>query len=126
MAFVAAAIALIPVFNQLRKTAAQVERTMTTLDQSIPALVSTADEARNVLASLEKVVARADHIVGDFETVGGKAARLSSIVVDQVLAPAGQMAALVSGVRTGVSYLFDGWLNRRQARVPSTGGNHHE
>jgi len=125
-ALVAIAVALIRVLGQLHRTAAQVERTMTTLEESIPTIVRTVDETRNLLDSLNQVVARVDHIAGDFETVGGKAAKLSSIVVDQVLAPASQVAALVAGVRGGANFLFDGLRKRRESRLTSTGGNHDE
>jgi uncharacterized protein YoxC len=126
VSLLAIAVALIRVLGQLQRTAAQVERTMATLDQSIPPIVRAVDETRVVLDSLNQVVARVDHIAGDFETVGGKAAKLSSIVVDQVLAPASQVAALVAGVRGGANFLFDGLRKRRESRLTSTGGNHHE
>ena len=73
-----------------------------------------------------QVVARADRIAGDFETVGAKAAKMSSMVVDQVLAPASQVAALVAGVRGGANFLMDGLRRRRESRLTSTGGNHDE
>jgi len=126
VAVVGIAAALIRVLGQLQKTAAQVERTMLTLDQSIPTIVHTVDEAGAVLDSLNQVVARADRIAGDFETVGAKAAKMSSLVVDQVLAPASQVAALVAGVRGGASFLMDGLRKRRESRLSNTGGNHHE
>ncbi|MEP7028869.1 MAG: hypothetical protein ABI960_09770 [Candidatus Eisenbacteria bacterium] len=127
VALVVAAIALTRVLAQMRHTAAQVERTMVTLDQAIPSLVRTVDEARGVLDSVNHIVARADRMTGDLEIVGGKAARLSTLVVDQVLAPAAQVAALVSGVRTGASFLFDGWLKHRSSKdQPSSGGYPHE
>jgi uncharacterized protein YoxC len=126
LAIVASTIVFVRVLGQIRKTAAQVERTMFRLDESIPAVVRTIDEARTVLGSLNGVVSRADRIAGDFEHVGGKAAKLSTLVVDQVLAPAMQVVALVSGVRSGASFLFDGWLKRRRAVQSHTGGNNHE
>jgi uncharacterized protein YoxC len=126
VALVAIAVALIRVLGQVQKTAAQVERTMATLDQSIPTIMATVDETRGVLDGINHVVARADRIAGDFETVGAKAAKMSSLVVDQVLAPASQVAALVAGVRGGASFLMDGLRKRRESRLTSTGGNHHE
>jgi uncharacterized protein YoxC len=126
IAVVGIAVALIRVLGQLQKTAAQVERTMVSLDQSIPTIVHAVDETRGVLESLNQVVARVDHIAGDFETVGAKAAKVSSLVVDQVLAPASQVAALVAGVRGGASFLMDGLRKRRESRLTNTGGNHHE
>jgi len=126
LAVVGIAIALIRVLGQVQKTAAQVERTMTTLDESIPTIVRTVEEARGAIDSLHLILGRADHIASDFETIGGKAARLSNLVVDQLLTPATQAAAIVTGVRTGATFLLDGWLKRRKAGALSTGGNHNE
>jgi uncharacterized protein YoxC len=126
LALVAAAVALIPLLAQVRRTAAQVERTMLRLDGAIPTVVQAVDEARGVLDTLNQVASRADRITSDFEHVGGKAAKLSTLLVDQVLAPASQVAAIVSGVRMGASFLLDGWLKRRRSTTPSTGGNHDE
>lgn len=126
IALAATAVALIRVLGQVRKTAAQVERTMLHVDGAIPTLVLAVEDARGVLDTVNHVAARADRIAGDFEHVGGRAAKLSTLLVDQVLTPASQVAAIVSGVRSGASFLFDGWLKRRRATTPSTGGNHHE
>lgn len=126
LALAGAAIALIAALGQVRKTAAQLEQTMLLLDGAIPTVVKTVDEARIVLGTLNAVAERAERIVDDFQHVGGKAVRFSSLFVDQVMTPASQVAAIVSGVRTGASFLLDGWRNRRHASTRFTGGNHHE
>lgn len=113
LAFAGAAIALIVALAQVGKTAAQVEQTMLQLDGAIPTIVKTVDEARIVLNTLNTVAERADRIADDLQHVGGKAVRLSGLFVDQVMTPASQVAAIVSGVRTGASFLLDGWRNRR-------------
>lgn len=126
LALAAAAIALVQTLGQVRRTAAQAERTLASLDGAIPTIVKTVDEARVVLGTLNSVAERAERIAGDFQHVGGKAAKFSSLFVDHVMTPASQVAAIVSGVRTGASFLLDGWRNRRRAQATSTGGNHHE
>jgi hypothetical protein len=126
LAIAAGAIALVSTLGQVKKTAAQAERTLSSLDAAIPTLVKTVDEARVVLGTLNTVAERAEHIAGDFQHVGGKAAKLSSLFVDQLMTPASQALAIVSGVRTGASFLLDGWRNRRRSQATSTGGNHHE
>jgi uncharacterized protein YoxC len=124
LALVAGAIVLIQVLVQLKRTAAQAERTLSTLDGAIPTLVQTVDEARAVLGTLNSVAERAERIAGDFQEVGGKAAQFSSLFVDRVATPASTAMAVFSGLRTGASILLDGWRNRR--RASSQGGNHHE
>jgi hypothetical protein len=126
LAIVAGSIVLIQVLGQLKRTAAQAERTLTTLDSAIPTIILTVDEARVVLGTLNSVADKAERIAGDFQLVGGKAAQFSSLFVDRVATPAGTAMAVISGLRTGASILLDGWRNRRRAQASSHGGNHHE
>jgi hypothetical protein len=125
LAFVVAAFALVRVLVQVRRTAAQAEATLRSLDAAIPRLVRTVDQAGEVLVSVRNVTAHAERIAGDVEHVGGKAVKLSSLFVDRVMTPTTQAVAVITGVRTGAMYLLDGWLRRRRAQQ-NTGGNHHE
>lgn len=127
LAFVAAVVALVRALVQVRRTAAQAEATLRSVETAIPRLVATVDQAGEVLVSVRNVTAHAEKLAGDVEHVGGKAVKLSTLFVDQVMTPTAQAAALITGVRTGAMYLLDGWLRRRRAaREQTTGGNHHE
>ena len=128
LALVAVAIVLVRTIAQLRSTAAQLERTMARLEGSIPEIERTVVEARGVLDSLGQVVARVDHLTGEFADTGSRFARASSLVVNEVIEPAARIAALVKGVRAGASSLAGSFLKRRSARSASAneGGNHDE
>jgi len=126
LAIVGIAVALIRVLTQMRATAAQLERTMLKVEESIPTIMRTVEETRDVLDSFSHVAERVDRITGQFEVVGGKAARLSNMVVTEVLEPVGQVAAIVRGVRAGTSVFVNGLFNRRTRSNAGTGGNHNE
>ena len=129
LALVAVAVALVRAIGQLRATAAQLERTMARLDQAIPEVERTVVEARGVLDSLGKVASRADALSAEFATTGGRLARASSLIMDEVVDPATKIAALVRGVRAGATTLVGSFLKRggvAPAPNPDPGGNHHE
>ena len=127
LALVAVAVALIRVLGQIKSTAEQVERTMSRLDTTLPQVERAVVEAQSVLATFGQVSQRVDRVAEHFEAVGSRAAKLSSLVIDDVLLPAGKAAAVVRGVRTGVSALMHTFTSRK-SREPSRleGGNHHE
>jgi uncharacterized protein YoxC len=127
VALVAVAIALIRVLGQLKATAQQVENTMARLDTTLPQVDRAVEQAQNVLATFNQVSGRVDRIAEQFESVGVRAARLSSLVVDDVLLPASKAAAVVKGVKSGVSALVHSFTSRK-SREPNRleGGNHHE
>ena len=128
LALVAVAIVLIRAITQLRSTAAHLEKTMARLETSIPEIERTVVEARGVLDSLGQVVARVDRLTGEFADTGSRFAKASSLVVNEVIEPAAQIAALVKGVRAGATSLAGAFLKRRSARSASAneGGNHDE
>lgn len=127
VAFAAIAVVLIRTLVQVRSTARQVEHTMARLDTTLPRLDHAIDEAQGVLATFGQMSQRVDHLVEQFESVGSRAARVSGQLVDEVLVPAGRVAAIARGVRIGVTTLMDTFLTRKN-REPSRleGGNHHE
>ena len=57
---------------------------------------------------------------------GGKAAKLSNLVLNQVLAPVTKVAAIFTGVKAGTSYLVNGLRKHPRTMTPYQGGNHHE
>ena len=128
IAFIAVTVVLIRAIAQLRSTAAQLERTMAHLDTTIPEIERTVVEARGVLDTLGTAAARIDGLTKDFVTTGSKLARASSLMVNEVVEPAVQIAALVKGVRAGAATLAGTFFKKRGADPASShkGGNHHE
>ncbi len=128
IAFVAMAVVLIRAIAQLRSTAAQLERTMAHLDTTIPEIERTVVEAREVLDILGTTATRVDGLTKDFVTTGSKLARASSLMVNEVVEPAVQIAALVKGVRAGASSLAGTFFKKRGAdsAASNQGGNHYE
>lgn len=126
LAFVALAVAVIRTLSQLRATAAQVERTMNSLDHAIPEMERAMLQARSVIDSVGNVALKVDKVSGEFAATGTRLARASNIVLDEVIDPATKLAALVRGVRTGAGVLVGSYLKRRQGGAVHEGGNHHE
>ncbi len=128
LAFVAVTVVLIRAMGQLRATAAQLERTMAHLDTTIPEIERTVVEARAVLDTLGKAASRVDELTKDFVTTGSKLARASSLVVNEVVEPAVQLAAIVKGVRAGATSFAGTMFKKRWAdrAAAHQGGNHHE
>ena len=123
IAIVVATIALVRVLMQLRLTAMQLEETLKTVNTTLPRLEQTLERTDDVLAQVQGVVEQANRIAGDVGVVGNKAARLSSMFVDQVAGPVTRTAALITGLKTGATFLVETFKNRRRS---STGGNHDE
>jgi uncharacterized coiled-coil protein SlyX len=128
VALVAVSVVLIRAIAQLRSTAAQLEKTMAHLDTTIPEIERTVVEARSVLDTLGVAAGRVDVLTRDFTATGQRLARASSLMVDEVVEPAVQIAALVKGVRAGASSLVGTFLKKRGlgATPANKGGNHHE
>lgn len=126
LALVAMAIGVLGALTQIKHTAAQVERTMERVDSAIPTFVATAEDARLALDTVHRIGRHVDRIGENVEQVGGKAAKLSNLVLNQVLAPVTKVAALVTGVRAGTSYLVNGLRKNPRTLTPYQGGNHHE
>jgi hypothetical protein len=126
LAFVALAVAVIRTLSQLRATAAQVERTMNSLDHAIPEIERAVLQARGVIDTVGNVADKVDRVSGEFAATGTRLARASSMVIDEVIDPATKVAALVRGVRTGAGFLVNSYFKRRHAGAVHEGGNHHE
>lgn len=127
IALIAVAVSLIRVLGQLRRAAEQLERSMIGLDQAIPKVTQAVEEARDVLASVHTMTNQVQGIVSQFEPVGRKAAQISSLFVDEIVEPAGRIAALVRGVKVGASALVGNLFHSRgDDRARLSGGNHDE
>lgn len=129
IALVAVAFVLVRAIAQLRSTMAQLEKTMARLETTIPEIERTVVEARGVLDSLGQVAARVDRLTEEFADTGSRFAKASALVVNEVIEPATQIAALVKGVRAGATSLVGTFLNRKRgvrAASANEGGNHDE
>ena len=126
LALVAIAIGLLRALGQIKQTAEQVERTMERVHTAIPTFVATAEDARLALDTVHRIGMHVDRIGENVEQVGGKAAKLSNLVLNQVLAPVTKVAALVTGVKAGTTYLVNGLRRSPRTLTPYQGGNHHE
>lgn len=128
VAVVAIAIALIRAIGQLRRTAETLERTASRVEQTIPEVERAILESRELLDTLGNVAKRVERVAEEFTDAGHRLARTTSMVVDEVVDPVTRVAAVVRGVKTGASALFDAFARRRALAnaAPSTGGNHDE
>lgn len=128
IAILAVAFVLVRAIAQMRSTMAQLESTMARLEKTIPEIERTVVEARGVLDSVGQVAARVDRLTEEFADTGSRFAKASALVVNEVIEPATQIAALVKGVRAGASSLVGTFLKQRSARLASAkeGGNHDE
>jgi hypothetical protein len=126
LALVVTAFAVVAALGQIKKTAAQVERTMGRVDGAIPTFVATAEDARLAIETVRRLGTHLDNLGNNVEEVGGKAAKLSNLVLNQVLAPVTKVAALITGVRAGTTYLVNGLRRNPRTLTPYQGGNHHE
>ena len=128
LAIVALTVVLVRTIAQMRSTMAQLEKTMARLETTIPEIERTVVEARGVLDSVGQVAARVDRLTEEFADTGSRFAKASALVVNEVIEPATQIAALVKGVRAGASSLVGTFLKRRGLGRASAneGGNHDE
>jgi hypothetical protein len=120
------AIGVLGALSQIKRTAAQAEQTLDRLHTAIPTFVATAEDARLALDTVHRIGQHVDRIGENVEHVGGKAARISDLVLNQVLAPVTKVAALVTGVKAGTTYLVNGLRRNPRTLTPYQGGNHHE
>src|SRR5688572_16853586 len=116
-------VALIRTLGQLRATARQLERTVQQVEETMPAVRKAVQDAHDVLHAAGNVTERLDRITGQVEHVGGRALRLSSLVVDGVIAPVGKAAAMIQGVKVGASYLVHNVIGRRGNSRGRSGGD---
>ena len=126
LALVVTAFAVVGALGQIKHTAAQVEKTASRLDAAIPTIVATAEDARLAIATIQRVGDHLDRLGSNASEVGGKAAKLSNLVLNQVLAPVTKVAALFTGVKAGTAYLVNGLRRSPRTLTPYQGGNHHE
>ena len=126
LALVFIAIGMFRALAQIKKTAEEAERTMEKVQAAIPTFVATAEDARLALDTVHRIGQHVDRIGENVEQVGGKAAKISNLVLNQVLAPVTKVAALVTGVRAGTTYLVNGLRKNPRTLTPYKGGNHHE
>jgi uncharacterized protein YoxC len=128
LAVITLTVVLVRAIAQLRSTMAQLEKTMARLETSIPEIERTVVEARDVLDSVGQIAARVDRLTEEFADTGSRFAKASALVVNEVIEPASQIAALVKGVRAGASSLVGTFLKRRGLGTASAneGGNHDE
>lgn len=126
LALVAMAIGVLGALTQIKRTAEQAEQTLERLHSAIPTFVATAEDARLALDTVHRIGQHVDRIGENVEHVGGKAAKLSDLVLNQVLAPVTKVAALVTGVKAGTTYLVNGLRRNPRTLTPYQGGNHHE
>jgi len=86
-----------------------------------------ADEARALTASLRECVPPVLRLVRQFETVGQRAADLSSTLLDEIEVPVFTAAAAVRGVRSGADFFLKRLMNRFTHRHSQINGGHdHE
>jgi len=126
LAVVALVIGVLGALSRIKQTVAQAERTMARIDSAIPTLIATAEDARLALDTIHRIGGHVDRIGQNVEQVGGTAAKLSNLVLNQVLAPVTKVAALVTGVKAGTSYLMNGFRRNPRTLTPYQGGNHNE
>ena len=112
LALLLIAITVIRILGKLRETAERVQRTMALVDEAIPVVKHTVSETQILVSSLTDTTQRVNRLTAQFEQIGSRVARVSSLVVDEVVEPVGKAAALIRGVKTGASYLIHNMGNR--------------
>jgi len=122
-----AGVALAYFLVQARKTAEQLERTLAHFDANIiPSLSRAAEDMRGAFDSMSKIMTRMDRISSDVQHASGKAMNLSNTVVNRFLVPAGEIAAILRGVKVGAAILKNGFGRSRFSGVKSSGGGNHQ
>jgi len=121
-------VALAYFLVQARKTAEQLERTLAHFDANIiPSLTRAVEDMRGAFDSMSKIMTRMDRISSDVQHASGKAMDLSNTVVNRLLVPAGEIAAIMKGFKVGAAVLKNGLgRGRHRGAGISGGGNHHE
>jgi predicted PurR-regulated permease PerM len=128
IALLGAGVALAIFLRQAHRTARQLESTLAHFDANIiPSLVRATEDMRGAFDSMSSIMHRVDRITSDVQHASGKARDISSTVVNRFLVPAGELAAIVRGVKVGAAFLKNGLgRSRRSGAGTSGGGNHHE
>jgi uncharacterized protein YoxC len=126
LALVVTAVAVVSALAQIKQTAAQVEHTLEKVDRAIPTFIATAEDARLAIETIQRLGTHLDRLGSNVGEVGGRAAKLSNLVLNQVLAPVTKVAAIFTGVKAGTTYLVNGLRKHPRTMTPYQGGNHHE
>jgi uncharacterized protein YoxC len=116
--FVIFAVFAIRTLIQVRRTAAEVERTVRRAQPALTELEAAVREVRGLTGRLTDTVARVDLVVGNIETLSSHAARAGTSVLSGLGGSIGKAAAVMAAVRTGAS-IFKKILgrNHKEPRV---------
>jgi uncharacterized protein YoxC len=124
LAFVA--IVVTTVFTMIRhsETAA---RLSAAAQVSLAGVDRVVQDAQELLASVREIMPPVQRVVKRFERLGGRAADLSTAVLDEIEEPVLTAVAVARGVKTGAGHLLD-LLTRRfaQPRSSNNGDQDHE
>jgi uncharacterized protein YoxC len=113
-AVVAIAIAMIRAIMRLEKAAHEVSETAQAIANAMSDVKVISREVHEVVTSVSDIVPHVKRVATQFEAVGGRAADISSVVLDEVEAPVRKAVAVVRGVRSGAAYLLQSMMGRRK------------
>jgi|SRR6266850_2550752 len=126
-AIVAIAIATVRTMVRFERAAETFTETADLIRRSVSEVREVTHEAHELVASLADAGERLRGTVSSFAQIGNRVSNLSHSVVDEVEAPVREIVALVRGVRTSASFLFERLSSRVTSRFTATnGGSNHE
>ena len=125
IALVAIAIVTIRTMIRFEKAAEQLAETAVAIRDSFEQFHVITREAGELVSSLQDVVPYLTRTASRFESIGERAANLSSSLMEQVETPLRTVVAVLRGVRTGASQFVDRIGHRFTQRTPMSGGSSH-
>ena len=115
LSMVVIAIVAVRVMRSVERSVAHVTRLSEDIRQWVGQATALTTEARETVASVRDVVAPIRRAVDRFEELGARAARLSTVVLEEVEAPMFRAALIVRRL-SAVAAALVSWLPRRNTR----------
>jgi len=125
LALVVMAAATVLAGIAIRKSVECLDRTAAQIEDVVAEAKHVGGKVREISGTLQQAAESVRSAAKGFERVGGRAAAISGLVLDEVERPVRRMNAVMHGVRTGAGVLLDRWTHRLQ-RANSNGGNHDD
>lgn len=127
LAVVSIAVAAWRAMVCVEKATSQVSRLIGEIEQWLVQANELTREAREAVVSAGEVIAPIRRVAERLETLGERAARLSSVVLEEVEPPLDTAVAVARGVRSGTAYFLKRLSHRfAHSRFATNGGSDHE
>ena len=111
-------IYLIPTLQQMRKTAAVAERTLTDLDRELIPLIhqakKTIEEIDQITAGVREQISIFETVIADFRSLASRAHNISSLVCDQIELPIINLLNNINAIKQGINSFVNTLFVRRK------------